>query len=152
MSSRSRKDNSKILVNVYYPGKWILRVHVLATANCLDINKFINNYSVNLLHNGVVLEKRHSFKFYGLKNEDVLIVVSKDDRNPLKPIFEPMLLEDDEAFRSKIAYALNPKMANETGRIRDLQLTKIESKPAIYRRLVSLFESEQDTPSTQNVI
>ena len=98
-----------------------------------------------MVFNGTVLDKKHSFRFYGLKNEDILLVVPKDEIGTMKSVCENILLEDDEAFKEKISHALNPKMSDETGRIRDLQLSKIENKPAIYRRLVSLFESEQNT-------
>ena len=149
-SSQPAKQKAKILVNVYYPGKWILRVNVLLSANCYDINKFINNFDVKMVFNGTVLQKRHSFRFYGLKNEDILLVVPKDEIGTMKSVCENIILEDDEAFKEKISHALNPKMSDETGRIRDLQLAKIENKPGIYRRLVSLFESEQNTP--QNTV
>ncbi|EAY09900.1 hypothetical protein TVAG_374070 [Trichomonas vaginalis G3] len=77
MAESSISPINKILINIYYPGKWVLKVNVLETATSHDVKKFIKDHHVELLYNGELLHRSHNFKFYGLKQEDVLVIVPK---------------------------------------------------------------------------
>ena len=132
----------KILLNIYCPGQWVLKVNVLETATSNDIKKFIKNKDVELLYNGLKLTRQYNFKFYGLRNEDVLVVVPKNTDIKAIPSSWENISQDEDVFRERISSVINPRISEEAGRIRDLQLFKIENKPNVFRKLLAFYQQE----------
>ena len=135
-------ETPKILLNIYCPGQWVIKVNVLETATSYDIQKFIKNHDVELLYNGMQLTKKHDFKYYGLKKEDVIIVVPKSTNLKTIPSSWENISQDEDIFRERISSVINPKISEEAGRIRDLQLFKVENKPNVFRKLLALYNQE----------
>lgn len=137
---------SKILLNIYYPGKWVLKVNVLETATSHDVKKFIKDTQIELLYNGEILHRTHDFKFYGLKHEDVLVIVPKN--KDLRTISQNLqnIGKDEDIFRENISSVIDPQISDEANRIRDIQLSKLESKPSFFRKLLSSYQ-EDSTPA-----
>lgn len=142
---------NKILINIYYPGKWVLKVNVLETATSHDVKKFIKDSQVELLYNGEILNRSHDFKFYGLKQEDVLVIIPKC--NKLIGICQNLqnLGKDEDSFRESISTVIDPKISEEAGRIRDIQLCKLESKPTYFRKFLSAYQDDS-MPAPQKSI
>lgn len=137
-----QSTTTKILINIYYPGQWVLKVNVLETATSNDIKRFIKNSNVELLYNGMQLNRQHTFKFYGMKNEDVLVVIPKQTDLKAIPYSWETISQDEEVFRERISSVIDPKISEEAGRIRDLQLFKIENKPSVFRKLLQFYNED----------
>lgn len=146
MAESSISPINKILINIYYPGKWVLKVNVLETATSHDVKKFIKDHHVELLYNGELLHRSHNFKFYGLKQEDVLVIVPKtQDINTIPQTLEN-IGKDEDNFRERISSVIDPNISEEAGRIRDIQLYKLENKPSFFCRLLNSYQEENEVP------
>jgi len=127
-------DPPKVLVNIYFPGKRILKANVVETATVSDLKPIIPFKGATLIHNGIVLTDSISFKYYGIKEKDVIVVVnSNKDSNSINKW--KSITSDKEVFNEKIAGIIDPQTARETARIRDFQLMRMERKPRIFRKL-----------------
>jgi hypothetical protein len=124
------KDGRLSLV-LYWPGRFVVKVSVLATSRICDLRKLAAVGASEFLFNGEALSDSLPFSFYGIKDADVIVVVPVAPRAPDKWL---QLTRDSESFHEQIQFILGEKTARETARIRDILFTKIEQRPRTYQR------------------
>lgn len=136
-------QQKKFRIIVIYPGKRISRIYVKEDSTPIVINNYFKDFDVNLLFNGAPLDGKLSFKFYGIKNDDIIVVIPKNANKKMLSGYWMSLSHDDASFREDVSNLINPKISQEAGKINELRLLKLESKPKAYRKF--LREIHDDT-------
>lgn len=139
----------KYIVHLFCPGQWVIKVKVLETATSKDIHKFLKDKSVRFLYNGILLDKHHTFKFYGIKNSDIIVVVPSEIDLCTLPQNYREFANNEDIFKDRVLAIVDSNMSNELIRLRDLQLNKFETRPNAYRKLITAYEEQniqEETP------
>jgi hypothetical protein len=130
------RSTLKISLHVYFPGRCVAQVSVVATAQIQELRRLPHSDSVTFVCNGVHLLDNQTFGFYDLRPKDIIVALpcTPDNRDVPKWI---ALTHDSDAFGERIACIINQDISREAGRLRDFQLTKMERRPRTFRKLVA---------------
>lgn len=142
MESNTPLSCQKYIVHLFCPGQWIIKVKVLETATSKDIHKFLKDKSVRFLYNGILLDKHHTFKFYGIKNSDIIVVIPSEIDIYTLPQNYREFANNEDLFKDRVLAIVDSNMSNELIRLRDLQLNKFKTRPNAYRKLISAYEEQ----------
>jgi hypothetical protein len=123
----------KISLHVYFPGRCVAHVSVVATAQVQELRRLTRSDSVTFVCNGVHLLDNQTFAFYGLLPKDIIVALP-DNHDVGKWI---VLTHDSDAFSDRIVCIVNRDISREVGRLRDFQLTKMERRARTFRKLVA---------------
>jgi hypothetical protein len=125
----------KIQIVMYYPGRWAYRAKVSLDAHIGDLREVVPDLKVKFVFNGIILNEVMKFRLYGMKDNDLIIVVDDYDSMNYKRRFEAFS-KYSETFTENVFNIINPHTSRETARIRDIQLSKLDRKPKSFRRVV----------------
>lgn len=59
------------------------------------------------------------------------------------------LTRDSDNFSEKVRTFLNPNIASEVARLRDLQMTKIERQPKLFQKLTKPYRNQEKQQETE---
>lgn len=105
------------------------------------------NSPKKFIFNGSILAPEMTFDFYGIRNGDTIIALSKESHENYTTTGRWITLtRDNENFSESIKSMIHPRTAREASRLKDLHLMKLERKPKLFMKLCEPF-IEKDTES-----
>jgi hypothetical protein len=112
-------------------------VSVLPSAQIRELYRLIGSNSLTMLWNGRLLLDSNTFESYSMHSKDSIVALSSepssyDTRRWLAVTKEWELLND------RISCIVNPSVSREAGRLRDLQLMRLDTRPRSVRKFMSL--------------
>lgn len=122
-----KKEINDIKIYVFQPFKNIRQIK-LKTNHHISILDGVYPANSIFIFNGHILDRKKTFSFYGICNENILVAIPTYLSN-LKPnIVEKWRseTEDLEQFEKKINIQINKNSRYEMARIRDIKLCKYE--------------------------
>ena len=133
--------SNRIPLCIYYPmGQHLLKVNVLPTAEIGELNRVTPNFSSYVpfsyifLCKGAILRENHTFEFYKLSPNDVILSIPcKQDHRDLQLWTARSL--DTEVLNERVTSINSPMASKELSRIRDLQMTRMERRPRTFRKM-----------------
>jgi hypothetical protein len=134
-------EGAKIYLHVYFPGHCVAQVNVVATAQIQELRRLASTDSVTYMSNGTILDENHTFEFYGLRPSDTIVALpgASQSGDLIKWI---TFTRDSDAFSNRITGIVRRDISREAGRIRDMQLARMERRPRTFRKLLASAEKE----------
>ncbi|KAH0795974.1 hypothetical protein GPJ56_000042 [Histomonas meleagridis] len=119
------------------PSEPVRKINVRSNKKISILQSLFPNAPKKYFFGGSELLEDMTFGFYGLRNGDCIIALPTE-------IFETPtfyqwinITKDNEEINDSIQSMLNPKYSEETAKLRDLRLMKIERNPKVYIRMRS---------------
>jgi hypothetical protein len=88
-----------------------------------------------ILFNGLELDERMTFEWYGVQDGDALVVVSRSDCDFPHACAWINLSRDREGFNDSIQWIVDIRTANESARLRDLRQIRFDHNARAFQRL-----------------
>jgi hypothetical protein len=140
------EDSPWVTVRVYCPGNWVGELSCPVSAKIRELDRLDKDGPYLYLYNGQLLQPNHTFKFYKIGSSDVIIALGSQPESDRIQHWRT-LTNDSDIFREQLACLMNPKIALESARLRDLRLMRINLRDRTFRKFVSPAELSQITIS-----
>lgn len=143
--------DEQISLILYYPGKWVITVHMNPSSTIGSLKSLVKENDVLFIHDGEYLIESFPASFYNIKDGETLVIVSSKEYDPSQNKWH-QITRDKESFNEKINSVLNPVTSDQAARIRDLQMLRIEKKSKMFYKLINSTLKENDTMYTNTKI
>jgi hypothetical protein len=99
------------------------------------------------IFNGIELREDMTFESYGIRDGDSIVAIPLDNRDSVSDASQWLsLTRDTETFNESLRWMLDPATTAEAARLRDLQLMRLERRPAAFMRLYAPTGLADDEP------
>jgi hypothetical protein len=113
-----------------------IRVHPSTTIQ--EIKTYLPNPNCDILLGGCILHEQSSLESYSISNGAMLIAIATGAVHAQERWAR--MSSDQSAFEERMALLLNPKIAPEKARLRDLLLARLGQKPGVIAKLWAYYK------------
>lgn len=142
----TRSRSKKISIRVCFPGMRICTVSVKTSQRIKTLLNLFQNNDLVFIANGTVLDLENTFDYYQISDYDNIVSLRNSDS--ISSLRRHHLwcetTKDEVPFNETIRTSLNPQMANEISRIRDIHLLQIEKRPRFFNRMCQAVKSRAE--------
>jgi hypothetical protein len=95
------------------------------------------------IFNGIELREELTFESYGIRDGDSIVALPLEHRDSVYTASQWLnFTRDAETFNESLQWMLDPATSAEAGRLRDLQLMRLERSPAAFMRFYAPADEE----------
>ena len=129
------ENSDFIIIFLCVPSECIKQVKVYKKMKINQLQTIFPEKKKSFLFNGDLLEEKMTLEFYGIRNHSNIFVIPKTTNKSLISEKWSHLTKNCDEYNENIRYAVIEETKNESARIRDLQLIKLENKSRQYNKL-----------------
>lgn len=141
----------RIRVRVCVPGSVIREIHVCPEIQVHDFKRYLPNPACELMYSGAVMLDGATLASYNVQSDDFIISIAKQGGRSVfnqQSITWARLTKDNEAFTERMRCILNPNVANELARLKDLRILRLSERPGVISKLHQIYTVQQEKQAT----
>ena len=131
-------------IYLYLPSRIIRKVTVHGKMPLGSLSSVLPPVDLVLIYDSAILEHFKTFNFYGIKEGDVIVVLSKNESDEDTKMRWIQATSDDDEIIQRVHMAMNPSLTKEVARLKDLHLARVENRRKMFYQVAKKAKYEHN--------